>query len=210
MIDNDLLIAFNDARLLLETLSECYDNSNSDILALPLSTTIRLWVHDTHHSKSILEHVGKKEIYFLSTNSNIREYPIHLGLVRQINVGVKDGVGGEAKYWAHSDERYFPDRTEYKKINFNMWWEEEIIMASCHHTLSRKDLVLAVANKDGGAHYDSQVESKYDTFRKSWSGGSTLVGIKSGALRGYDNIPTRPSVRQVAHELMLSIKDIQV
>jgi hypothetical protein len=33
---------------------------------------------------------------------------VHLGLVRRINVGVKDGVGGKAKYWPLCSEKYFP------------------------------------------------------------------------------------------------------
>jgi hypothetical protein len=62
-----------------------------------------------------------------------------------------------------------------------------------------------VANKDGGAHVDKVVEDRYDQFRKSWSGGSTLVGIRSGTPRGYDNIPTYPAIRQIAHEFLHSI-----
>lgn len=206
--DNDLSVAFNDARHLLKTLSICYDHIGSDILALPISTAIRVLVHDTNHSKSILGLVEKKEVDYFSSNSNDEKYLVHLGLVRRINVGVVDGVGGEAKYWAHSDERYFPDNSEYKKVSFKEWWENEIIMACNHNKLSRRDLVLAVANKDGGAHYDRKIASRYDAFRKSWSGGSTLFGTQSGTRRGYDNIPTRASIRQIAHELTLSIDDI--
>jgi hypothetical protein len=175
-----------------------------------LSTAVRVFVHDTNQSKSLLKLVGEKGIDYFSSNSDVGAYPVHLGLVRRINVGVADGVGGEAKYWAHCDERYFPDKSEYKKTNFMEWWEEEIIMASDHNTLSRKELVLSMANKDGGAHFDRNVASKYDAFRKSWSGGSSLVGTSSGIRRGYDNIPTRSSIRQIAHELFLSIKGIQV
>jgi hypothetical protein len=71
--------------------------------------------------------------------------------------------------------------------------------------LTRKDLVLAVANKDGGAHFDAEVEDRYDLFRKTWSGGSSLVGLRSGRNRGYDNIPTYPAIRQIAHELVQSL-----
>ena len=77
---------------------------------------------------------------------------------------------------------------------------------SSEYSLTRKDLVLAIANKDGGVHFDNKVQKKYDEFRYSWSGGSTLVGISSGNKRGYDNIPTYPAIRQIGYELLKTLK----
>lgn len=61
--------------------------------------------------KYLLKQLDKKDIPFLSTNTISVNKPVHLGLVRPINVGVKDGKGGKAKYWSHCDERYFPDNS---------------------------------------------------------------------------------------------------
>ena len=190
---------------LINALCEAYDTQKSDVIALSISTAIRVLVHDTEQSTSLLKHIKKKESQYLSTFFNDARERVTLGLVRRINVGVNDGVGGEAKYWPLCDERHFASSIPERYLDFDTWWEKEQIFKSSEASLTRKDLVLSVSNKDGGAHFDTHVAEKYDYFRKTWSGGSSLVGINSGTKRGYDNIPTYPAVRQIAHELLLSL-----
>lgn len=203
-INNQLSERLAEHIQLLTTLCECYDNGN-DIIGIPIATAIRVLVHDTEKSKSLLAHLECKNAQYLSTNFRNQREPIHLGLVRRINVGVVDGKGGEAKYWPLCDERYFPaQREHFKFLSFDDWWGERIFENRTSY-LTRKDLVLAIVNKDGGAHFDTEVEKRYDDFRKSWSGGSSLVGLCSGTVRGYDNIPIYPAIRQMAYELLNSI-----
>ncbi|RVU35486.1 hypothetical protein EOE67_14035 [Rheinheimera riviphila] len=147
----------------------------------------------------------KKEGKFLSTNTVNSKESIQLGLVKTINVGVRDGHGGESKYWPLCDDRYFPSKGSKRYLDFNAWWEE-VVFLTPNASLTRQDLVLQMANKDGGAHVDAKVEEKYDRFRNSWVAGSSLVGIKSGTVRGYDNIPTYPAIRQIAFELLASLQ----
>lgn len=205
-VDNPLEEKYEQFLILLETLCECYDSGDNDILALSISTAIRVLVHDTNKSTSLLSHLNRKDIVYLSTNFESDKYPTHLGLVRRINSGVKDGKGGEAKYWPLCDERYFPSPKEHKFISFEQWWCKDKVFCSGQFKLTRKDLVLSLTNKDGGAHFDTAVEEKYDAFRHTWSGGSTLVGIKSSICRGYDNIPIYPAIRQIGHELISTLK----
>ena len=206
---NPLEEKYDDFLELIETLCACYDNTGKDIISLSISTAIRVLVHDTNKSVSLLTHLEKKEIEFISTNvANVAndKDPIHLGLVRKINVGVNDGIGGEAKYWPLCDNRYFSSPKERRSINFKQWWELEKIFKSENLVLTRKDLVLTIANKDGGAHFDTRVQEKYDKFRYKWSGGSTLIGTKSGIERSYDNIPIYPAIRQIGHEILCTLK----
>jgi len=207
LIENDLNVKFDEYIELLSELCNAFDAMETDVFALPISTVIRVLVHDTVNSHSLLGQLNRKNIQFLSTDTISDTAPIHLGLVRCINIGVHDGKGGEARYWPHCDARYFPDKSAKKKLSFTDWWSEEKILMSGSCSLTRKDLVLAVANKDGGAHFDKRVEQKYDEFRHSWSGGTSLVGTQSRQSRGYDNIPTRPSIRQIAHELKQTIQE---
>jgi len=189
---------------LIAVLSDCYDRGD-EIVALSIATAIRVLVHDTHLSTSLLVHLDLKSGKFLSTNLEDPKEEIHFGLVRRINVGVKDGKGGEAKYWPLCDERYFSSsRQHFHWLGFHSWWEEERVFKNDQHFLTRKDLVLAVTNQDGGAHFDGEVDERYDQFRKPSSGGSCLVGRSSGVERGYDNIPIYPAIRQIAYELLHS------
>jgi len=206
IVENPLEQKYDEFVKLLLVLCQYFDIDQEEILALPISTAIRVLVHDTPKSTSLLKHLNKKKIKFISTNTTNQKEKVHLGLVRRINVGVTDGKGGEAKYWPLCNEKYFPMPEEKNYLEFEEWWSQEKVFVAPQSALTRKDLVLSVANKDGGAHFDDKVQKKYDDFRYSWSGGSTLVGINSGAARGYDNIPTYPAIRQIAYELLKSIK----
>jgi len=205
-VENPLEQKYNEFVKLLSLLCQYFDIDEEEILALPISTAIRVLVHDTKNSISLLKHLNRKDIKFVSTNTTLPKEKVHLGLVRRINVGVTDGEGGEAKYWPLCNEKYFPMPDEENYLEFEKWWSIEKIFIAPQSALTRKDLVLSVANKDGGAHYDGKVQKKYDDFRYAWSGGSTLVGINSGKARGYDNIPTYPAIRQIAYELLKSLK----
>jgi len=205
-VNNPLTEKYEEFLALIEVLCKCYDKEEQDIIALSISTAIRVLIHDTDRSTSLLKHLNKKNRKFISSNVTAPKNKIHLGLVRRINVGVNNGKGGEAKYWPICDERYFTMPDEYKLLNFEEWWATEVIFQSSSSALTRKDLILSVANKDGGAHFDVEVEKKYDDFRHSWSGGSTLVGSKSGTRRGYDNIPIYPAIRQIGYELIKTLK----
>ena len=207
LIENDPNANFDEYRELLSELCNAFDAMETDVFALPISTAIRVLVHDTNNSHSLLGQLNRKNIQFLSTNTISNDASVHLGLVRRINVGVLDGKGGEARYWPHCDERDFPDMSAKNNLSFTDWWSKEKILQSGSSSLTRKDLVLAVANKDGGAHFDKKVEQKYDEFRHSWSGETSLIGTQSRQSRGYDNIPTRPSIRQIAHELKETIQE---
>ena len=202
-ISNPLPERLDEHMKLMTVLCESYDGGN-DIIALPIATAIRVLVHDTTNSTSLLKHLGKKGGQYLNTNCRDLREPVHLGLVRRINVGVNDGAGGEAKYWPLCDERYFPiQRAHFAFVSFEDWWGERVF-ENPRSYLTRRDLVLAIANKDGGAHFDTEVDQRYDDFRKKWSGGSSLIGRKSGVKRGYDNIPIYPAVRQIGYELLHS------
>lgn len=202
-INNPLSNRLEEHKKLMTVLCDCFDSGN-EVVAISIATAIRVLVHDAERSKSLLTHLGKKNSQYLSTNFRTPREAVHLGLVRRINVGVNDGRGGEAKYWPLCDERYFPTPKEHFTFaQFDSWWGERVF-ANQKSYLTRRDLVLAVVNKDGGAHFDAEVEERYDDFRKSWSGGSSLVGRRSGAKRGYDNIPTYPAVRQMGFELLHS------
>lgn len=205
-VDNPVNKKYNEFLELIWVLCECYDKEGKEIIALSISTAIRVLVHDTNRSTSLLTHMGKKNKKFLSTNISKSTDPIHLGLVRKINVGVHDGIGGEAKYWPICDERYFPMPKSKKYLDFEEWWSTEKIFQSSESDLNRKDLVLSMANKDGGAHFDTKVQKKYDDFRYTWSGGSTLIGTKSGISRWYDNVPVYPAIRQIGYELLETLK----
>lgn len=101
--------------------------------------------------------------------------------------------------------KYFPIYKEWtnynSKIDFETWWNAEIYDNRNGDVLTRKGLVLNLANKDGGAHIDD-LKQEYKSFKKN-----NIIQFKvNDSLQGFDNIPAYPAVMQIAWELLQSIK----
>ena len=62
---------------------------------------------------------------------------------------------------------------------------------------SRKDLILAVANKDGGVHGDSVLDEKYANLSRRNTLGWRFSNVKGDVpLEGLEKV----AIRQIAHE----------
>lgn len=203
---NEILGKFREQVELLNLANTNFDEGK-EISALNIATTLRVLLHDTTSSTSALTHIGKKSIDFYDTTlDDLHPQSVYLGLVIKYFSGVNDGVGGEVLYKPlFSNEFHFRNKTW---TDFNYWWDKIIFRNPDNTILTRKELVLSVANQDGGAHIDTKVTKKFDKFRHSYSGGFTIKGIKSGIVRKFDNIPVNPALRQISFELIESFKNV--
>ncbi|NNG02632.1 MAG: hypothetical protein HKM95_00840 [Inquilinus sp.] len=164
-----------------------------------IATTIRVLVHDTLKSESLLTLLSLKKIGFVNTSPLLSPGATDdFGLVV---LGIKYGY--RPNFWWSKR----PDVNVDEKP-FNDWWNEAQIRHSGGSTLSRKDLVLWAANKDGGAHVDQNLPSIYDEFKSGE--GLNLIRYKKGAdgseEKQNDSI-VHQSIRQIAHELLLTLQN---
>ena len=163
-----------------------------------LATTIRVLAHDTTQSKSLLGLVGYKSgMGFLDTayDFNPKNLMNHHGLV-----GLKIGAG-ESGYWAPLGERIHANQNRY--VFFPDWWNKVVIVDSAKAKFCRRDLVLALSNKDGGAHVDPTLDEDYANLTRNNSVGwvSNINGVE-GALKNIE----LHSVRQISYEIAVSIE----
>jgi len=164
-----------------------------------LATTIRVLLHDTTKSKSLLGLLGiKNSLKYVNTanrydSSNL---PAHHGLV-----GIRIGTGVTG-YWAPLGDGP-PPRYSRQPCTFDEWWNEPIIVDKRGGVFTRSDLVLFLANKDGGAHVDPQLDKAYAELTRSNSIG-WMVSNGSDA-RPLSDIELH-SVRQIAYEFIQSLK----
>lgn len=86
-------------------------------------------------------------------------------------------------------------------LELNDWWNE-IIFDDKQFFLSRKDIVLAVSNKDGGAHVDPEFDESYANITKRNSLGF-FIETNKGSVPPNNN-PAYASVRQIACEVLYS------
>jgi len=160
-----------------------------------IAVATRILVHDTDKSISLLTQLNaKNSLEFIDTSfefspSNLMS---HEGLTYQRSNNVKTV--------------FMPILDEFNNarlVNFPCWWDETIIKPQDNVTFSRKDIVLYLANKDGGAHIDPDIEGKFDKLQKLEATGwfhetpghsSLILGIELA------------SVRQIGHELLATLK----
>jgi hypothetical protein len=89
-----------------------------------------------------------------------------------------------------------------RTTDFDTWWNSTVFIDSKGSELSRKGLVLAVANQDGGAHVDPSLNQTYaDLSRNNSLGWVFSDGKTTQPMEG----PERAAIRQIAHEFLKSL-----
>lgn len=163
-----------------------------------LAVVIRVLLHDTRRSISLLKLLEKKNILFYDT---AYEYdPYNLAPTTAL---VMMGVGPEgAKYIPPLDDDMRAHLND-RKVSFEKWWNKIVIADTNGNKLTRKDLILSVANTDGGAHIDPKLNKDYATLTKFNSLGWKYVsGEVEEDLLGSE----LASIRQINHEVLKSLK----
>lgn len=188
----------------LKRSSQAYDEgctSEAKRLTLPL----RILLHDTHNSPSLLTLLKRNEILFYDTSldydpNNLE--PTRGSIMTKITI-TKTGQNS-AEFSPPLDDGP-PTRHRKGKISFEKWWNKIVFVDIKGNKLTRKNLVLAVANKDGGAHVDHELDKGYADMTRFGSLGSVFV--QDGNKRHFATHPELAGVRQISHEVLKSLKD---
>jgi hypothetical protein len=96
------------------------------------------------------------------------------------------------------------------KLAFSDWWNGFALRISTQNPgsvtrdFTRRSLVLTVANPDGGAHIDPELDSVYFALSRESALGDVSVGGKHVE---WDSNPVPCAIRQVAHELLLTLDE---
>ena len=96
------------------------------------------------------------------------------------------------------------DPNRERMIPFDAWWTEPVLKDSKGVKFSRSNLVSHVADTDGGAHVDSELEESYMALSRQNSIGGTFG-------RGEESVPIQgrlelACIRQIAHEVLATIR----
>jgi len=175
--------------------SACAVDKGYEGEAKRLAAAIRVLMHDTPNSKSLLDQLGRKSMQFYDTS-----IPRHPGTILTYNgITAMDITSQEAIYVAPLDELFPGSSPQY--ISFDQWWNTVIFVDEASRETTRKDLILAVANKDGGAHVDPVLDEKYASLSRNnslaWRFSSPRGNLP---LKG----PEKSAIRQIAHEVLKS------
>lgn len=94
------------------------------------------------------------------------------------------------------------------KSPFKQWWEGTVISDGESHKFTRKDLVLAVANTDGGAHVDSTIDAAYYKLTRKETFGIIRV-VPTNDPKVFRKVetpsPVAVTLRQIGHETLKTL-----
>jgi hypothetical protein len=212
-----------------------FDRGNHDE-AIRLATTLRVLLHDTQNSTSLLTHLGiKNHLRFIDTglyrdrlNQALDQWVAEVSpgnIIAGVTPGeaglVEVGIGPDGKpgWFPPLRERRFPDgspkaRASIEPQQFENWWNTPLVEASNMRQFSRLELVKIMANQDGGAHVDASLDQDYHDLNFDHLGVQMEVGINLPDRTmdtSYQPPPLRnnvafASVRQIAFEFLLTMQ----
>jgi hypothetical protein len=183
--------------------AEAFDTGETDE-AIRLAVTIRVLLHDSRSSTSILKRLKACDICLLSTCEPIPPDVVFSngsmffhGVVKT-RQGLRAGVRASLGDGPPIRPRSLPSKN---------WWNQVVFVLS-HGTdrrISRKDIVLTAANKDGGAHVDQGLTPQYENLKRlggTWTSVEYKIGDEEKVIQ-FKNIHT-VIIRQMSYELLNS------
>ena len=133
--------------------------------AIRIAQVIRIIMHDTTRQRSVLSHLNAKGIRLVSNCMDITtKMRRGVGNVQLFNgMGqIEMGPGGARYYPKGLDNDMFRH-----DIQVDQWWNETVFVLDPQSWISRKDVVLCAADKDGGAHVDAALTPAYERLMES-------------------------------------------
>jgi len=187
---DELVEQFNECLSKIKLLCEIYDDGELSI-AKEIAVKLRVLFHNTERCKSLIKLLQLERNTFLSTALDFDPKTVfgsHSGLTT-ITISNNNGT-----WKTLISPRLNANHGHFRNVGFSFWWEEEIIIFdNKKKAFLRKDIVLEVANTDGGAHVDKSLKSTYyDISRRN----SISIEVDGMPI----NNPILPSIRQIAYE----------
>lgn len=87
-------------------------------------------------------------------------------------------------------------------VPFSQWWQKVVLG---RFGFGRRELVLSVANQDGGSHVDEKLEEVYAALTRHNALGWSYQDSEGRDLPFAGNVALA-SVRQIAHELLMTVR----
>lgn len=187
-----------------------------------LAVTLRVLLHDTQNSRSLLSQ--------LKARQNMRHYSTHIPRLKNNLLHGHHSLAGVIYDRNINAVTFYPlinKCPKPKSLNFEDWWNSEMVLSTDHdrHLFNRREIILLLANKDGGAHVDPKLPIEYAKLSRTLGMGLFIEkGSTTKVYRevAYKKLPQNTpeiqntdtpvlgvelhTIRQIAHEALISIK----
>lgn len=181
---------------LLRHSCQAYDGG-LEAVAKHISLSLRVLLHHHGQSRALLDQLSLRGGRFLASAPplNPRNLLTECNLVLML-------VGPSG---AHYQPLIAAGSSPYplQPISFVDWWNNPVLKDNRGRTFCRRELVLNVADTDGGAHVDPELEEAYMAISRQ----NSLGWVFGTEDRQFPPIgrPELACMRQIAHELLSTI-----
>ncbi len=209
---SDLETALKEQLELLVIDCKTFDEGK-EVVGKSIATRLRVLFHDKgKNSRSLLGQVGLKYRPYFDTGKqrrkrrDIKPTGSYLVTVKGTN---NDGTL-HVTFRPKLSEG--PPMEPLKLSAFETWWNDPVIIAGSGQRFHRRDVILHVADTDGGAHVDAELDEQYLGVKQGsllnvWSRGDTLYFGPTPADGNF--LPAIglevTVIRQIAHEVLLTL-----
>ena len=169
--------------------------------AIRIAAVVRILAHDTPKSVSLLNRLDATWINLLSTCEPMERVESCLFFE------------GLQRYKKNSFQPKLGNSSFKEDVPLAMWWTQVVVLLERNRHISRRDLILAAANRDGGAHVDDLTPEYQRLIDGTWvlaspclSVGHDLDVINADIFRETHFM----ALRQIGYEVLSSHDLLQV
>jgi hypothetical protein len=183
----------------MERSCQAFDQGAEDE-AIRLATSLRIIFHDATTSTSLIKHLKFGAQKMLSSSRGFGNW--------------EDYLSNQFDLTSPQPMKMLPILGDkFKELTIDQWWRRESVFVHLGKSHPRRKIILSVANKDGGAHVDEQLEEYYEYL----CAGEYAVGISIDNLKFSGETPVEQGmthyaknahlalIRQFAHETLVSV-----
>jgi len=183
----------------IERSCAAFDGGNEEE-ALRIATALRVIFHNTQKSTSLIAHLGLNGARMLSSSRGLGNHYDYVSI--RFDLSSPEPVKATPILGAG-----------FRELPVSAWWSTEPVFVHDGDRFSRKMIVLAAVNKDGGAHVDDTLDRFYAALSAGKdgfgvTGNLTFAGappFKQGVTH-YAKNSHLALIRQFGHETMISAR----
>jgi hypothetical protein len=200
---------FGEQAELLSRAALSYDQGHH-VEALNMAARLRTLCHDGE-GRSLLRQLRLTDTWFVDSCVPIEPvehykgsgiYTTTFNLMGTGLAGIESLGEGKAGWFAPFAE---DDRT-LASVRFKDWWSGRAVLRDDRRSWTRKQLVLELANREGGVHIDPAQNERYE--RLATKVARCHIADDDGPLEMVGN-PVGATVRQMSWELTQTLPDLQ-
>lgn len=195
----DLEQELKDQIALLKNSCNAFD-SGLEAIGKHIALILRVLFHYHGQSRALLEQLGLRSRRWYDTAGPLTPN----NLIAEMPMVVMRMSNEEASYLPACAVGGAPRQPV--KVNFVDWWNTPVLKDQQGRKFCRRELVQHVANTDGGAHVDPELEEAYMDLSRNNSLG--WVFSKGDVKEVFKGRPELACIRQIAHEVLLTLEEM--